>query len=281
MAHGIWDAWFRDKFGLPDHRKPRVGIFHCAARPIIGRDTTVRLRLLYAELGHLTGRHEDGAVAFDGDVSSDCQVSIVALNATPITFTLRAEPKRASCACVPFSINEWKRLPRPETLTFWWAWVPWFAFLGKPICIRWKCPKAEWVDIIRDDGYKSVVQKGGKSGIMTFFPDAQGKITVRFIARNSHGSVTEITRLVRVFPVKPRLIVERATQYVTPGNMVTFSWTANTPDVWLEAPSRNERHVLEQTGRFSMPMGDEPEEFFLKARRLDKTCSVTLSAIPV
>jgi hypothetical protein len=217
---------------------------------------------------------------FDGDVSPNCQVSIIALNSSRLNFTLRLEPRRASCHCVSAAVHEWTRQPRPVRLIFWWVWAPIFGFVGKPICIRWKCPRADWVDIVRDDGYTPVAQKAGKSGIIMLFRDVPGKITIRLIARNAHGSVREVTRLVRVLPVKPRIIVERATQYVTPGNTVTWSWTANTPEVWLEAPSRNERHVLEQTGRFSMLMGDEPEEFFLKARRLDRTCSVTLSAFP-
>src|ERR1700733_8370896 len=140
-------------------RKPRLTRFICSARPMIKRETIIRIGSQNAETCYLTVRHEDGTVLFDGDGPTNGEVSIVALNASRLTFRLRLDPRWADREPVQPSTYEWTRLPRSERLLCWWAWVTMFVFVGKAVCIRWSCLRAEWVEIIRDDGYKSVTQK--------------------------------------------------------------------------------------------------------------------------
>jgi hypothetical protein len=279
--HGPWGSWFLDLFHFPDHRNPKMTRFWCAGVPVVGRPTIVSIGSRDASEAHLL-LEDEWTTLFEGNVPPNGQIVFIPVSTTKMTFKLELTPLRASCDCVASTRYLMTRYAKAKPLRFRRARTWWFAFAGKPFPVSWDCPGADKVEVFLDDGYnpKPPIIAGKKDSLL-IYREVPGKVIIRLVAKNQHTSTTE-TRVVWVFAGRPRIAIAKRVQRAVPGAQVTFSFMmANAQEAWLEAPARNETHPLELVGNISLKMGEETEQFILRARRMNITRSVVLTAVPI
>jgi hypothetical protein len=279
MPHGVLYSAVARNLGLPRHLNPKLLRFRLRGRLIVGSEVLADTDTKYTEEASVSIT-QDAGVVYEGRMATKGVLSVVPLDTSRMNVRITLQPYPESCDCIAPAVYEW-RTKAPKAKRPWlFVWVTRFPQVGKPTVIWW-WSTAKRMKIQSDDGYKVDERIEGPCGQIILFREVSGKIILRFLATTEHAfTLKTVVRTVR--PQKLRLHVEQAEQSARPGELVTYEWAVTPPEakVWLEAPARRERHVLEAVGKFVIEMGKRPEEIVLFAQCGSVTKSRTLLAIP-
>lgn len=273
-----------DLLGVPDHRPPRLTFFHCPNKPYVDEVGVIRWGSKFADSGRLVVGQEDKMVLYDGVVPATGMITIMPPTASALKIALTLYPHRASKDDVEYATYEWFRRVRARRPKFCYVLVWYFGRVGKPIFIRWRCPKAQKVVISIDDGYETITYDNEKvdkrSGMFLYYPERSGKTIIRVKASTGHAEETEC-RVVWVRPSPPKIILKETILFGPPGSRATISFaTTNASNVWMEIPSRDESHPLKSTGEIFVTIGDQPETVLLMASQPDVIRTKKLTLMP-